>query len=196
MDTPKNWLDHFLYLPVALPVSFHEVFLEAFLGTGFEDDLKIVVPILEQQTVYPHMEIQVIDEAFCERMGKKHLLLNKTEVAGHKAHGVVATQDISEDTVLGEYGGVISFSLPTYPELKNGSVNPYMWQISARGKKMYIDGFKATNELAFINEYHNIAPEKNVEARAIVHRGRLRFCYVTCAPVEAGEELLVDYSQN
>lgn len=194
MDAPKNWPQNFLYLPVALPISFHEVFLEAFLGTGYEEDMEKVIPILELQKVCPSLEIRLIDEAFCEACGKEHPLLGKKELAGHYSRGVVATEDIPAETVLGEYGGIITFSLQKYPELKEGQVNPYMWQIDAQGKKLYVDGFRATNELGFINEFHGISTEPNTRMKPMVHRGRLRFCYVTCAPILKGKELLTDYN--
>jgi len=197
MNPPKNWPENFRYLPIALPDSFHEVLLEAFLGTGCEEDMKLVVPLLDEQKVYPHMEIQIIDQAFCDRHGNKHLLYDDTkEVAGHKSRGVVATKDIPAGTVLGEYGGVLSFSLPNHPELQNDSLNPYLWQLGQPEQRVYVDGFKAGNELIFINDYHDIADTNNVIAETLIHRGRRRFCYITCAPIKVGEELLVNYHPN
>lgn len=194
MDTPKNWPDNFLYLPIAIPIAFHEVILEAFLGTGYDEDREKRIFLLEEMKVYPHLEIRTIDEEFCSEQGKTHPLLGRKELAGHAARGVVATEDIPENTILGEYGGVISFVLQKHPELSGCGVNPYLWQINAQGKKIYIDGFRATNELGFINEYRGIEETNNTMMKPVIHRGRLRMCYVTRAPIVKGQELLTDYN--
>ncbi len=193
MKLPHNWPDSFEYIPTAITVSFNEVLLEALLGTGYEEDQEKVVPLIDEKKVHEDLLIEILDESFTKKYGYEHPLSCYTEMLGHMSRGVFAAQPIQKETVLGEYGGVICFTEKKHTCSDGDPVNPYLWQIAIDEQLFFIDGFRGTNELGFVNRYENLAKEPNTLMRPVIHRGRLRFCYVTIKDIAAGEEILTVY---
>lgn len=190
MELPSNWPEHFTYSPRPRAVDFHEVFLDAVLGTGYEDDEKKVVSIIEEGRCHEHLEIRVIDDKLCSRLGISHILQNKEEIQGHISRGVFAKKAIPANTVLGEYAGRISFESKGSGEAER----QYLWEISLVSEKtLYIDGAEETNELAFVNDYKGIKERPNCRMVPLMHRGRLRFCYATISQIAKDEEVVVAY---
>lgn len=196
MTAPSNWPGTFQYSCSVKPVSFHDVFLDAVLGTGYEEDMNKIIPCVEEKFVLPSLIIEVIDGPFCAMRNKPHLLMNTIESVGHVSRGVFAKAPIKKGTVLGEYAGHLYY-FNQLSAIDENLLTAYSWLINlGADTALLIDGSQKANELAFVNDYRNIEEAPNCEMIPLIHRGRLHFCYSAITDIQTGEELLVDYKKG
>lgn len=190
---PKNWPQEFTYISHAIPADFHPIFLRQLLSTRYCDDQQEIVSALDSHSVHPNIEIRVITKDLEHLKGRSHVLANTYALKGHFSRGVFATGEIHPNEVIGEYAGLVFYS-------NEGKTDPewlteYTWKIRVGPVLFAIKADQMANEMAFINDFSNIAPEPNVEMRGVIHRGSLHFCYVACKKIQSGEELLTSYNK-
>ena len=190
---PKNWPQQFTYLSHAIPADFHPIFLRQLLATNYEEDQQKIVSIIDQRTVHSKIEIRVITNDLEHLKGRSHILANTYALKGHFSRGVFATDTIQPNEVIGEYAGLVFYS-------NEGKTQPdwlteYTWKIQVGPVLFAIKADQMANEMAFINDFTNIAKEPNVEMRAVIHRASLHFCYVATKAIHSGEELLTNYNK-
>jgi SET domain-containing protein len=157
--------------------------LSHLLSTGKEEDLVIIHPLIEQETVHPHLEIRPILE-------KAHPLFSSS----CPQRGLFAREKIPSGTDLGSYAGRISLKSADW-KFEEGNYDYCL--VIPLGRYYYIvDGRKWANEMAFINDYRGIAKEPNICASTVVHRGCYYPMLSTLRTIFPGEELLWDYGKG
>jgi SET domain-containing protein len=180
---PKNWPKNFTYSPSYVPKELHPFILKAILFN--EKEKKSFQPLIEKKKIHPSIEIKKIK--------KPHPLFSKKTPKGDIQRGVFATKKILKNTFLGEYVGQMHLYPLSFKKKFNGA---YAWIIVFKKTHyLVIDSQNIANELAFVNDYRQIAPTPNIKGKMVYHLGSLFFGYYTISDIHKNEELLVDYGK-
>ena len=177
---PEYWPEEFIYTKAAFSEDLHPTHSIYFLRE--EKDPAIIHPLIEQETVHPHLEIRPI-------MDKTHPLFSST----HPQRGLFARKEIQGDTDLGSYAGRITEESDW--KLEEGNY-AYTLIIPLHHYYYIVDGKKWANEMVFINDYRGLAGEPNVRVSTTVHRGCYYPMFSTVRTILPDEELLWDYGKS
>src|SRR5262245_31735355 len=97
---PDYWPEGFIYTGAPFSEDLHPMILAHLLSTGKGEDLDIIHPLIEQQTVHPHIEIRPI-------LDQTHPLFSATA----PQRGLFAREEIPSGTDLGSYAGRVSLKV-------------------------------------------------------------------------------------
>lgn len=189
---PKGWPERANYSKEPMAPEMNISILRAFLSTGNPEDLHKTSPLIEAQSVHPHIRIK--------KLSASHPLGAQKTLKGHAHYGIFATKSISTQTEIGEYVGEMYLYFNT-PEASAQKVfaglpfSEYRWMVQANHLFLAIDGQNIANEMALINDYRGLAAQPNVAMQPIIHRGSCHFGYVAVRDIQKGEELLTDYGE-
>lgn len=186
---PRNWPEEFTYSPTSISSEISYEFLRFCLGVPEHEEH--ISSVIEKARVHPHIKIEILKEA--------HPLAKVRTKEGYIQRGVFAARSLPAQEELGEYVGALFLENGDEPLEKifaKHKLSEYAWIAKMHHYFLLIEPKQVANELAFINDFRGIASEPNIGVKWIKHRGSFYFGYVTLSPVEAGDELLVDYGQN
>jgi len=108
------------------------------------------------------------------------------------AFGLFTNDPIEKDQVICEYKGVKSLSSlePSASEFANDLIgNSYIFTVD---QKNVIDGSQVGSLMRYAN--HGEGIQANCYSRIIFGKGSYNICLIANRDIEAGEELLFDYS--
>lgn len=186
---PQNWPKEFTYSPRSISSEISYDFLRFCLGVPEPEEH--ISALIEEAKVHPHIKIETVNEM--------HPLARARTKEGHMQRGVFATHPLSAHEELGEYVGALFLENEDQPLEKifaKRALSEYAWIAKMHHFFLLVEPRQVANELAFVNDFRGIAQEANVGVKWIRHRGSFYFGYETRVPIQAGEELLVDYGQN
>jgi SET domain-containing protein len=187
---PKSWPKRATYGRESVGAEMNLSLLQQFLHTGNPEDQQKSSWVIENRTVYPHLQIKKITCSL-----KEHPLANQNTKAGHPNYGLFATAKIQAGTEIGEYVGEISIVDPRVLT-SLASRSEYLWIVTVNQLFLKIDAQRIANELSLINDYRCLAVKPNVKMSPFIHKGIYYFGYVSISDIQKGEELLVDYGED
>jgi hypothetical protein len=174
---PGLWPEQFLYITESFSAHLHPMILKNLLcAVGVDEES--IIPLLDKATIHPHITLKPLSSP--------HPLAGQW--------GLFASDFIDVDSDLGEYVGELHLIDACWP------LNPvdydFAWTLKMENFFFIIDAKKWANQLAFVNDFRGLSKQPNVAPKWVVHRGSYHLIFRTVAPIEKGEELLIDYGAD
>ncbi len=189
---PKNWPKAFQYSPTCVCRDLNENLLQHYLQTQGAQ-LLLRKKAIE---IHPDIEIQKITYEFTYNGTLPHPLAGQDVFEGHAQHGVFAKGKIAKGTILGAYVGEIFLTKERISDSLFKQAGIYCWHLFLRGIWLYIYSRKIANELTFVNDFHGLGQEPNVQGKWLQNQGYYFFGYETTKEIEPMQEILIDYQSK
>jgi len=192
---PQHWPKAFIYATESVSPEMNISLLRMFLGAA--EDFEKVSWVIENKTVYPHMQILPLSKRRFKN--SSHPLMDKRSRRGYVQRGVFATQMIPKGTELGEYVGEMylvdreKYAESIFAKIK---LSEFAFRLTIGTHYWITEPKNIANELAMINDYRGISPEPNIRSELISHRGLHYLAYVTIKDIPVGGELLTSYGKT
>jgi len=194
LSKPKNWPDRYTYSPVSAGEDLSIDLLRLPLISSNPDDVKKIVPVIEETRVHHHLEIRQITSELSYKGPKPHPLA-KCKIGGQPQCGVFVKKKILQGEFLGEFVGQVTLLTPQAAGQKIGA--SFNWIVNWKNRFFWcIDSRVIANEMMIVNDYRGLQASPNGGLKWIVHRGLYYFGYAAHQDIEPDEEITVDYGKG